>query len=87
MANSGQDESTSPELCLMNTLVGTADIIEDRIENMAFCEGHTQRGLNVCWDLKQYTPIGDLNEQEVYRPGSNFQLQILTERDKYYKGK
>jgi hypothetical protein len=50
--------------CVMdkyNCSAGTPDDPTKKIFNFAgFCEGHLQRGMNVSWNLKQYTPWGEL---------------------------
>lgn len=35
------------------------------LNHLGFCEGHLQRGMNISWQLKQYTPLGELTEKLV----------------------
>ena len=54
-------------ICLMKTGISfpTPTGEEEKIlNNLVFCEGHLQRGMNVSWHLKQYSPYGEQTAQQ-----------------------
>lgn len=72
------------------------------LENLKFCEGHVQRGLNVSWYLKQYAPYGETtngSNQYLYalngspaqynniRVGDDLKINIESYQKDYIQGK
>lgn len=64
-------------------------ITEKRLEKIAFCEGHIQRAANICWEEKQYDPIGKQNTEILNdKPISeDLKIEITLDSTLYYRGK
>ncbi len=64
---------------------------------LGFCEGHLQRGMNISWELKQYTPYGEnsskpskdlftsINEN-AHLNNDIFEVNIESSKNDYVKG-
>jgi|GEM_PF-5539708 len=72
-------------ICLMKAGIGypTPTQEDEKIlNNLVFCEGHLQRGMNVSWHLKQYSPYGEqTTQQNQIILASNKNFNYLQDRD------
>lgn len=70
----------------------------DRILTLrGFCEGHLQRGMNISWRLRQYSPYGENttplkhilfalnNEQSIYRSDS-IKIELMLSKNEFFQG-
>ncbi|MCK6615172.1 MAG: hypothetical protein L6Q47_13110 [Ignavibacteriaceae bacterium] len=89
--HNGNDVSSSEKTwkyCVMNTLT-EPNLTDKRLENLAFCEGHIQRAGNICWEEKQYDPIGMHNTvtSETKQQSDDLKIEIFIDSTRYFRGK
>lgn len=60
-----------------------------RLEKIAFCEGHIQLAANICWEEKQYDPIGMHNTvtSETKQQSDDLKIEIFIDSTRYFSGK
>lgn len=89
-------------LCVMKTGLTYINYVPDndaqRVLNFRrFCEGHLQRGMNVSWHLKQYSPFGveTSNSNKIllasninfnYSQNDDIKIEISSDKTEYLQG-
>jgi hypothetical protein len=50
------------------------DAYKKVLNNLIMCDGHIQRASNICWELNQYTPLGQLSQNKPIDQSGSYPL-------------